>query len=209
VTEPARETRKRARAPRATPHARLDIRGVLSRRQREKDGRCERGRQTQNVDNFLFHFPQVSQQRFEQRTSRHQAKTSHLSLSLSLSRPHPPTHTTTTCTAPSLLLEVFLYFGKLWDIVFWVLSFLIFIYKGHKLPYPDGAYELVGLSLPGGVRFVTQNSRTRRCTSARSCRCTCTRSRRESPWQTAERQTFARAPYTGASMYFCTTHSEP
>mmetsp|Transcript_38346 Transcript_38346/g.95163 ORF Transcript_38346/g.95163 Transcript_38346/m.95163 type:complete len:135 (+) Transcript_38346:314-718(+) len=44
--------------------------------------------------------------------------------------------------APSLLLEVFLYFGKLWDVVFWVLSFLIFVYKGAKLPYPDGAYEM-------------------------------------------------------------------
>lgn len=37
---------------------------------------------------------------------------------------------------------MFLYFGKLWDVVFWVLSFLVFVYKGQKLPYPDGAYEL-------------------------------------------------------------------
>ena len=37
---------------------------------------------------------------------------------------------------------MFLYFGKLWDVVFWVLSFLLFIYKGVNLPYPDGAYEL-------------------------------------------------------------------
>lgn len=37
--------------------------------------------------------------------------------------------------APSLLLEVFLYFGKLWDVVFWVLSFLIFIYKVRLPPF--------------------------------------------------------------------------
>uniref|UniRef100_A0A7S0T2H8 Transmembrane protein 216 n=1 Tax=Mantoniella antarctica TaxID=81844 RepID=A0A7S0T2H8_9CHLO len=44
--------------------------------------------------------------------------------------------------APSLSLEVFLYFGKLWDVVFWVLTFLLFVYKGVKLPYPPGAYQL-------------------------------------------------------------------
>ena len=43
--------------------------------------------------------------------------------------------------APSLSLVIFLYFGKLWDIVFWVLSFLVMCWKGYNLPYPDGAYE--------------------------------------------------------------------
>ena len=44
-------------------------------------------------------------------------------------------------TAPSLTLEIFLYFGKLWDVAFWVLSFLVMCWKGYNLPYPDDAYE--------------------------------------------------------------------
>lgn len=35
-----------------------------------------------------------------------------------------------------------LYFGKLWDIVFWVLTFLVMCWKGYNLPYPDDAYEM-------------------------------------------------------------------
>ena len=44
--------------------------------------------------------------------------------------------------APSLALEVFLYFGKLWDVVFWLISFMVFCYKGYNLPYPSNAYEM-------------------------------------------------------------------
>lgn len=72
---------------------------------------------------------------------RHQVR-SHLLLSPSLSLSASPLNQHARLAVPSLLLEVFLYFGKLWDVVFWVLSFLIFIYKGVRLPYPDGAYEL-------------------------------------------------------------------
>ena len=43
--------------------------------------------------------------------------------------------------APSLSLEIFLYFGKLWDVAFWVLSFLVMCWKGYNLPYPDDTYE--------------------------------------------------------------------
>jgi transmembrane protein 216 len=37
---------------------------------------------------------------------------------------------------------VFLYFGKLWDVVFWLISFMVFCYKGYNLPYPSNAYEM-------------------------------------------------------------------
>eukprot|EP00878_Enallax_costatus_P024538 GHUV01026191.1.p1 GENE.GHUV01026191.1~~GHUV01026191.1.p1 ORF type:complete len:112 (+),score=27.33 GHUV01026191.1:288-623(+) len=37
----------------------------------------------------------------------------------------------------SLPLEIFLYFGGWWDFFFWILSILIFIYKGNTLPYPQ------------------------------------------------------------------------
>ena len=31
--------------------------------------------------------------------------------------------------------------GKLWDVAFWVLSFLVMCWKGYNLPYPDDTYE--------------------------------------------------------------------
>ena len=34
-----------------------------------------------------------------------------------------------------------LYFGKLWDVVFWVLTFILFCWKGNKLPYADEVFE--------------------------------------------------------------------
>ena len=37
---------------------------------------------------------------------------------------------------------MFLYFGKLWDVVFWLISFMVFCYKGYNLPYPSNAYEM-------------------------------------------------------------------
>jgi transmembrane protein 216 len=36
---------------------------------------------------------------------------------------------------------VSLYFGKLWDVVFWVLTFILFCWKGNKLPYADEVFE--------------------------------------------------------------------
>lgn len=53
----------------------------------------------------------------------------------------PGYRTSFLSTAPSLTLEIFLYFGKLWDVAFWVLSFLVMCWKGYNLPYPDDAYE--------------------------------------------------------------------
>jgi len=40
----------------------------------------------------------------------------------------------------SLPLQVFLYFGGWWDVLFWVLSILVFVFKGLNLPYPDGRF---------------------------------------------------------------------
>ncbi len=56
-------------------------------------------------------------------------------------RPPPPPHPPRSA-APSLALEIVLYFGKLWDVVFWILTFLVMCWKGYNLPYPDDAYEM-------------------------------------------------------------------
>ncbi len=40
----------------------------------------------------------------------------------------------------SLPLQIFIFFGGWWDVLFWVLSILVFVYKGLVLPYPDGRF---------------------------------------------------------------------
>jgi transmembrane protein 216 len=42
----------------------------------------------------------------------------------------------------SLPLEILFYFGGLYDIIFFVLTFLLFLYKGYQLPYPGDHYEM-------------------------------------------------------------------
>ncbi|GAQ91181.1 hypothetical protein KFL_007390050 [Klebsormidium nitens] len=42
----------------------------------------------------------------------------------------------------SLTLEILFYFGKLYDYFYWILTLLIFIYKGSKLPYPKHVFGL-------------------------------------------------------------------
>ena len=42
----------------------------------------------------------------------------------------------------SVVLQGALYFGKLYDVIYFVLSFLIFLYKGFTLPYPDHIFGM-------------------------------------------------------------------
>mmetsp|Transcript_22428 Transcript_22428/g.37505 ORF Transcript_22428/g.37505 Transcript_22428/m.37505 type:complete len:149 (-) Transcript_22428:146-592(-) len=42
----------------------------------------------------------------------------------------------------SLPLEILYYFGGLYGLLYFVLVFFIFIYKGVELPYPDGHYGM-------------------------------------------------------------------
>lgn len=40
----------------------------------------------------------------------------------------------------SLVLQVLLYFGGWWDVIFWIISLALFIYKGYTLPYPSNNF---------------------------------------------------------------------
>ena len=44
-------------------------------------------------------------------------------------------------------LETFLFFGGLWDVVFWLFSFSVFIWKGARLPYPQTSHNYYGLEI--------------------------------------------------------------
>ena len=49
----------------------------------------------------------------------------------------------------SVALEIFLYFGAWFDVVYCVLTLLVFIYKGTQLPYPSDVYG-TEVRLPSG-----------------------------------------------------------
>ncbi|KAI8468271.1 MAG: hypothetical protein J3K34DRAFT_523069 [Monoraphidium minutum] len=40
----------------------------------------------------------------------------------------------------SLPLQIFFYFGSWWDMMFWIISIAVFVYKGSVLPYPSGRF---------------------------------------------------------------------
>ena len=42
----------------------------------------------------------------------------------------------------SLPLEILYYFGGWYDVVFWVILFLVFIYKGFELPYTTSTFGM-------------------------------------------------------------------
>lgn len=42
----------------------------------------------------------------------------------------------------SLPLEIFLVFGGWWDVLFWLVSIAVFIYKGIILPYPNSNFAV-------------------------------------------------------------------
>mmetsp|Transcript_19722 Transcript_19722/g.64116 ORF Transcript_19722/g.64116 Transcript_19722/m.64116 type:complete len:135 (+) Transcript_19722:102-506(+) len=68
----------------------------------------------------------------------------------------------------ALALEVALYFGRWYVAFYWVLSLLVFVYKGTNLPYPDGVFgmELMYLFLlalvePARLTLASQGNKTR------------------------------------------------
>ncbi|GAX77664.1 hypothetical protein CEUSTIGMA_g5107.t1 [Chlamydomonas eustigma] len=42
----------------------------------------------------------------------------------------------------SLTLQIFLYFGGWWDVFYYVLNILVFVYKGLTLPYPTRNFAM-------------------------------------------------------------------
>ena len=42
----------------------------------------------------------------------------------------------------SLPLEILLYFGGWYDVIFWLIELLVFIYKGFELPYTKSAFGI-------------------------------------------------------------------
>mmetsp|Transcript_15786 Transcript_15786/g.44182 ORF Transcript_15786/g.44182 Transcript_15786/m.44182 type:complete len:147 (-) Transcript_15786:133-573(-) len=42
----------------------------------------------------------------------------------------------------SVSLEVFFYFGGIYDVVWWIAELCVFIYKGISLPYPTNSYAV-------------------------------------------------------------------
>jgi len=45
-------------------------------------------------------------------------------------------------TLTSLPLEILYYFGGLFSVIFFILVFFVFVYKGLELPYPNGYYGM-------------------------------------------------------------------
>ncbi|XRB10264.1 transmembrane protein [Pseudoscourfieldia marina] len=71
----------------------------------------------------------------------------------------------------SVPLEIFLYFGAWFDVIYCVLTFLIFLYKGTQLPYPGDAYStelaylfLFALGEPMRLFLTSKGNKTERST---------------------------------------------
>jgi len=42
----------------------------------------------------------------------------------------------------SLTLQIFIFFGAWWDVFYYVLNILVFVYKGVQLPYPKRNFDM-------------------------------------------------------------------
>lgn len=84
----------------------------------------------------------------------------------------------------SVVLQGALYFGKLYDVIYFVLSFLIFLYKGFTLPYPDHIFGMEFTCVRRGQRGEQRAKRRARKRfprlGTRRTACPCTRSKRRS-----------------------------